>query len=143
MAWHGLLKAEFRGAKHWVLTESLTYELEKNRSLEMDRWISSWANLNVTGTIALRDSLNVASITDDGTGDYDFTYTTAFGNVNYSVSGNHAEDNGLYSNYGAGSMVSWFNSSRTTSECHVSCTVDEDTFRDMRTVDGQFIGDLA
>ena len=47
MAWHGLLKAEFRGAKHWVLTESLTYELEKNRSLEMDRWVSSWTNLNV------------------------------------------------------------------------------------------------
>ena len=47
MAWHGLLKAEFRGAKHWVLTESLTYELEKNRSLEMDRWVSSWTNLNI------------------------------------------------------------------------------------------------
>ena len=45
----------------------------------------SWANLNGTSTIALRDSLNVASITDDGTGDYDFTYTTAFGNVNYSI----------------------------------------------------------
>ena len=47
MAWHGLLKAEFRGAKHWGLTESLTYELEKNRSLEMDRWVSSWTNLNI------------------------------------------------------------------------------------------------
>ena len=45
----------------------------------------SWANLNGTSTIALRDSLNVASVTDDGTGDYDFTYTTAFGNVNYSI----------------------------------------------------------
>lgn len=45
----------------------------------------SWANLNGTSTIALRDSFNVSSIADDGTGDYDFTYTTAFGNVNYSV----------------------------------------------------------
>ena len=45
----------------------------------------SWANLNGTGTIALRDSLNVASITDDGTGDYDFTYTNAMSNINYSI----------------------------------------------------------
>jgi len=45
----------------------------------------SWANLNGTGTIALRDSLNVASITDDGTGDYDFTYTNAMNNINYSI----------------------------------------------------------
>ena len=44
MAWHGLLKAEFHGAKHWVLTEPLTYEIEKSRSLEMDRWVSSWTN---------------------------------------------------------------------------------------------------
>jgi hypothetical protein len=47
MGWHGLLQAEFHGAKHWVLTETLTYELEKIRSIEMDRWVSSWKNLNV------------------------------------------------------------------------------------------------
>ena len=45
----------------------------------------SWANLNGTGTIALRDSFNVSSVADDGTGDYDFTYTNNFGNVNYSI----------------------------------------------------------
>ena len=102
------------------------------------------ARLNFNGhTPATRESFNVSSVTDVTNGKYKPTFTNSFGNVNYSVSGNHAEDNGLYSNYGAGSMVSWYNSSRTTSECHVSCTVDEDTFRDMRTVDGQFIGDLA
>lgn len=47
MGWHGLLEAEFHGAKHWVLTQPLTYELEKSRSIEMDRWVSSWKNLNV------------------------------------------------------------------------------------------------
>ena len=45
----------------------------------------SWANLNGTGTIALRDSFNVSSVADDGTGDYDFTYTNNFENVNYSI----------------------------------------------------------
>ena len=47
MGWHGLLEAEFHSAKHWVLTQPLTYELEKSRSIEMDRWVSSWKNLNV------------------------------------------------------------------------------------------------
>jgi len=47
MGWHGLLEAEFHGAKHWVLTQPLTYELEKSRSIELDRWVSSWKNLNV------------------------------------------------------------------------------------------------
>ena len=45
----------------------------------------SWANLNGTSTIALRDSFNVSSVADDGTGDYDFTYTTNFGNINYAI----------------------------------------------------------
>ena len=34
----------------------------------------SWINLNGTGTIAARDSFNVASLTDSGTGKYDINY---------------------------------------------------------------------
>ena len=102
------------------------------------------ARLNFNGNSNnILESFNVSSVTDVTNGKYKPAWTNNFGNVNYSATGNHAEDNGLYSNYGAGSMISWFNSSRTTSECHVACAVDEDTFRDMRTVEGQFIGDLA
>jgi hypothetical protein len=43
----------------------------------------SWVNLNGTGTIATRDSFNVASLTDNGTGDYTQTFTNAMGNANY------------------------------------------------------------
>ena len=42
-----------------------------------------WSNLNGTGTIAARDSFNVASYTDNGTGDYTHTFTSAMGNANY------------------------------------------------------------
>ena len=35
----------------------------------------AWANLNGTGTIALRDSLNVSSVVDNGTGDYGFNFS--------------------------------------------------------------------
>jgi hypothetical protein len=42
-------------------------------------------NLNGTGTIAARDSFNVASFTDNGTGDYTATFSTAMPNDGYSV----------------------------------------------------------
>ena len=45
----------------------------------------SWCNLQGTSTAAIRDSFNTASITDNGTGDYRFTFTNAMGNVNYST----------------------------------------------------------
>lgn len=44
-----------------------------------------WINFNGTGTISIRDSFNVASITDNGTGDYTFTFTNAMPNANYCV----------------------------------------------------------
>ena len=47
----------------------------------------AWVNFNGTGTVAIRDSFNVSSITDNGTGDYTLNFTTAMPNANYSVSG--------------------------------------------------------
>lgn len=94
-------------------------------------------------TPTTRENFNVSSINDEATGKFKPSWTSNFNNANYSATSNHAEDNGLYSNFGAGSMISWFNSSRTTAVCYGSTTVDEDTFTDMRTVEGQFIGDLA
>ena len=44
-----------------------------------------WINFNGTGTIAIRDSFNVSSITDNGQGDYTVTMTTAMSNTNYAV----------------------------------------------------------
>ena len=43
----------------------------------------AWSNLNGTGTIAARDNFNIASYTDNGTGDYTHTLTSAMGNSNY------------------------------------------------------------
>jgi hypothetical protein len=44
----------------------------------------AWCNFNGTGTVAIRDSFNVSSITDNGTGDYTVNFTTAMPNANYS-----------------------------------------------------------
>ena len=45
----------------------------------------SWVNLNGTSTIATRDSLNVGSIVDDGTGFYVINTSSALANDDYSV----------------------------------------------------------
>jgi len=45
----------------------------------------AWMDLNGSGTIALRDSNNIASVTDNTTGDYTASYTSAMGNANYSA----------------------------------------------------------
>ena len=44
----------------------------------------AWVNFNGTGTVAIRDNFNVSSITDNGTGDYTATFTTAMANANYA-----------------------------------------------------------
>ncbi len=41
-----------------------------------NRLCSAWVNFNGTGTVAIRDSFNVSSITDNGTGDYTVTFTS-------------------------------------------------------------------
>jgi uncharacterized protein YfaP (DUF2135 family) len=43
-------------------------------------------NFNGTGTVAIRASGNVSSITDNGTGDYTVNFTTAMPDANYAVS---------------------------------------------------------
>jgi hypothetical protein len=47
----------------------------------------SWVNFDGTGTVAIRDSYNVSSITDNGTGDYTVNYSTALNNSNYCALG--------------------------------------------------------
>ena len=43
----------------------------------------AWVNFNGTGTVAIRGSGNVSSITDNGTGDYRVNFTTAITDTNY------------------------------------------------------------
>lgn len=60
----------------------------------------AWVNFNGTGTVAIRASFNVSSITDNGTGDYTVNFTNAMPDVNYAT--NVTTDTsaaGNYSNY--------------------------------------------
>ena len=45
----------------------------------------AWVNFNGTGTVAIRASFNVSSITDNGTGDYRVNFTTAMPDADYAI----------------------------------------------------------
>lgn len=45
----------------------------------------SWINFDGTGTVSIRDSENVSSLTDEGVGRYVVGVTSSFSNSDYSV----------------------------------------------------------
>jgi hypothetical protein len=54
----------------------------------------AWVNFNGTGTVAIRASGNVTSITDNGTGLYTVNLTTAMSDANYAIVGTAAAASG-------------------------------------------------
>ena len=52
-----------------------------------DSLAKSWINLDGSGTVFLLESLNVGSITDQGTGQYLTTFSNNFQTANYCYSG--------------------------------------------------------
>jgi len=53
-----------------------------------------WLNMNGTGTVAIRDSFNIASITDNGTGDHTGTFTNAMNNDDFVCAGEGGTESG-------------------------------------------------
>jgi len=101
----------------------------------------AWVNFNGTGTIATRDSINVSSLNDDGTGKYDVVLTSAMDNANYAVN-----TDGFYDT-GDG------NGQNTISQRRIAITTTQfgirginpgvPSFADFNTVNGAINGDLA
>ena len=56
-----------------------------------------WVNFNGTGTIAARDSFNLSSLDDDGTGSYGVNISSVFSSANHSAHGT-CDATGNYSN---------------------------------------------
>ena len=98
-----------------------------------------WWTLNGEGTIASRDSFNVSSFDDNGTGNYDANFTNNMSNANYSFNGTTGvEANTAYViNYHDGQAPS-------TSAIRFACEINNNaTFQDMGFIHGQIQGDLA
>jgi len=51
----------------------------------------AWVNFNGTGTVAIRASGNVSSITDNGVGSYTVNFTTAMPDANYNATSGNSD----------------------------------------------------
>lgn len=51
----------------------------------------AWVNFNGTGTVAITNSFNVNSITDNGTGNYTVNFTNALSDSNFCVVANEGD----------------------------------------------------
>ena len=61
--------------------------IKSSSGAEVGTFCRAWVNFNGTGTVAIRQSFNVSSITDNGAGDYTVNFSTAMPDANYSMAG--------------------------------------------------------
>ena len=100
----------------------------------MEGSAKSWVNFNGTGTIATRDTFNVSSMDDNGTGNYDINFSSNMNNGNYAMSGacyNRTvgmSDNEFYTTY---------------ARIKVIAAEGNTYFSDAGTIASLIIGDLA
>ena len=80
------IKVDTLTGKTTAKTVTVTVGATATQSLEQGL-AKCFINFNGSGTIATRDSFNVASHSDDGTGLYTITFTNAFNNDDYVGSG--------------------------------------------------------
>jgi hypothetical protein len=76
----------------------------------------AWVNFNGTGTVAIRASGNVSSITDNATGAYTINFTNAMPDANYSAG--QATGDGT----GAGKFIFGFTATPTTTTYKILTT---------------------
>jgi hypothetical protein len=55
--------------------------------------VRAWVNFNGTGTVAIRASGNVSSVTDNGAGNYTVNFATDLLDANYAVAAGGSLDN--------------------------------------------------
>lgn len=74
----------------WSVDNSANFKINSGfGSLATAYGCRAWVNFNGQGTVAIRSSGNVSSITDNGTGDYTINFTNAMPDANYAVVGTH------------------------------------------------------
>ena len=78
--------------------------------------VRAWVNFNGTGTVAIRDSGNVSSITDNCTGNYTVNFTTAMPDANYAVVGTSGQSTANVEVHSVGVNTSV---AQTTTACRV------------------------
>ena len=65
---------------------------QNSSGTEKGQLVKAWINFDGTGTVSIRDSYNISSLTDISTGIYQISYTNAFSNNDYAVTASAIED---------------------------------------------------
>ena len=68
-------------------TANVPVQFNDGNGAQVGTLCRAWVNFNGTGTVAIRASFNVSSITDNGTGTYTVNFTTAMPDANYAIAG--------------------------------------------------------
>jgi len=90
----------------------------------------AWVNFNGQGTVAIRASFNVSSITDNAVGDYSVNFTTAMVDANYALGGSTQLDLNSANNVGNSALsISRF-AALTAGSCRVVCVGGDGNVRD-------------
>jgi hypothetical protein len=90
--------------------------IQDSAGTQIGTFCRAWVNFNGTGTVAIRASFNVSSITDNGTGNYTVNFTNALPDANYSIAGT------VSNNSSTGSMIfcpAGNTTAPTTSACRI------------------------
>lgn len=76
--------------------------IQDSAGTQIGTFCRAWVNFNGTGTVAIRASFNVSSITDNGTGNYTVNFTTAMADANYAatIGGCYLDNNTVERNFG-------------------------------------------
>ena len=93
----------------------------------------AWVNFNGTGTIAARDSLNLSSLSDGGTGDYTVNFSSSFNAADYCISGTA----------GGNRFLSPSSGSETSSSVRVRSQYGDVSYADSTLTCAHITGDLA
>ena len=85
----------------------------------------AWATFNATGTAATRDTFNVSGLTDNGTGDFSFAFSSNFATANaYVAGGLVAHSSQSDSTY---TLRAYSSSTLTTSSARMSMVYNTDS----------------
>ena len=96
----------------------------------------AWINLNGSGTIAIRDSFNISSAADDGTGQYTANLSTNMSDANYAMSIGGQDGAG-------GAFIVGKSSGTYTASANQVCCRSASSFYDTSFISVTFYGDLA
>jgi hypothetical protein len=96
----------------------------------------AWVNFNGTGTVAIRASFNVTSITDNNTGDYTVNFTTAMSDANYAFTvGSTNGTSGSIHNYIGQKAGTTRTTTAITLNCITAIAINSATILDASSVE--------